>query len=355
MTTRGKSKQGNGLRDYIIRRMMLMVPTFLGTTLVVFLLCQMVPGGPVDQMRLRMMSGSVGGEASTGGTRNTATNTPISEADLKSLNDYYGFSDPIHVRYFKYMKKLVTLDFGTSFRYTVPAIKLIRDRLPISLYYGIVTTILTYGICVPLGMVKAIRNRGILDNLTSVITYVGYAIPSYALGVVLVSLLSVKHDIFPLSGFVGENFEKLSSWGKVKDLVWHSALPLVCYMVGSFAVLTLLMKNSLLENLNADYVRTVLAMGGTARRAIFVHAFRNSLIPMATSFGNNISVILAGSLLIERVFNIPGMGLLFFESIQARDYPVVMALTVISTVLLLVGNLLSDLCVASVDPRVRFE
>ncbi|MEO8377530.1 MAG: ABC transporter permease subunit, partial [Candidatus Sumerlaeota bacterium] len=223
------------------------------------------------------------------------------------------------------------------------------------IYYGIVTTILTYGICIPLGMVKAIRHRGVVDNLTSVVIFVGYALPGYALGVVLVALFAVKHNVFPISGFASDNYDMLSSWGKLKDIVWHSVLPLVCYMVGSFAMMTMLMKNSLMENMSADYVRTFLAMGLTPRRAVFVHAFRNSLIPMATSFGNNIALILTGSLLIERVFNIQGMGLLFFESIQARDYPVVMALTVISTVLLLAGNLLSDICVALTDPRVRFQ
>lgn len=150
-------------------------------------------------------------------------------------------------------------------------------------------------------------------------------------------------------------FESMTFGGKVKDLFNHSFLPLICYLIGSFAFMTMLMKNSLLENMSADYVKTALAKGMTWKRAVFVHAFRNSLIPLATSFGNIISLVLAGSLLIERVFNIQGMGLLFFEAIQARDYPVVMGITAINAILLLLGNLLSDMCVAFVDPRVRFK
>lgn len=356
VTTQSKRKREHGLRDYVIRRLLLMIPTFIGATLVVFVLCQFLPGGPIDQARLRMMTGGgTGGESSGGGSSRSTAVANVSDKDLEGLREYYGFNDPIPIRYAKYMKKLVTLDFGNSFRFTVPALKLIRNRLPISIYYGVITTILTYIVCIPLGILKAIRHRTFVDNATSVVIFVGYGIPGYALGAVLLTLFAVQHEYFPLGGFVGQNFESLSAWGKAKDLVWHSILPLVCYMVGSFAFMTMLMKNSLMENMSADYVRTTLAMGLPSRRAIFVHAFRNSLIPLATSFGSNIAIILTGSLLIERVFNIQGMGMLFFESIQSRDYPVVMAHTIIATVLLLVGNLLSDICVAVVDPRVRFR
>ncbi|HNM47573.1 MAG TPA: ABC transporter permease, partial [Candidatus Sumerlaeota bacterium] len=185
--------------------------------------------------------------------------------------------------------------------------------------------------------------------------FIGYAVPGFVLGSILVVYLAARMGWFPTGGFTSENFADMGFLEKAWDLVHHGALPLVCYMVGSFAFMTMLMKNSLMENMSADYVRTTLAMGLPSRRAIFVHAFRNSLIPLATSFGSNIAIILTGSLLIERVFNIQGMGMLFFESIQSRDYPVVMAHTIIATVLLLVGNLLSDICVAVVDPRVRFR
>ncbi len=342
-----------GLRIYILRRLALMVPTFIGVTALVFLLTQLVPGGPIDQLRLELAAGGVFGEAGTAGDGRGSMVT-MSEADLQSLREYYGFDKPILQRYWLYMTNLLQLDLGTSFRYTMPASEIIFQRIPISLYYGIVTMILTYSICIPLGIVKAIRHRTVVDNSTSVLIFLGYAVPNFALGAVLLAIFSVQLGWFPLGGFRGEEFPELSLWGKVKDVAHHSILPLICYMVGSFAILTMLMKNSLMENMSADYVKAALARGMTWPRAVFIHAFRNSLIPLATGFGNNISILLAGSLLIERVFNIQGMGLLFFEAIQARDYPVVMGLTVIGAILLLLGNLLSDICVALVDPRVRF-
>lgn len=341
-----------GLQIYILRRLALMIPTFIGVTVLVFFLTQLVPGGPIDQLRMQLASGTGIGEAGSGAGQGSMVT--MSEADLASLNEYYGFDKPIHQRYANYMGNLLRLDLGTSFRYSIPASEIIFQRLPVSLYYGLVTTILTYAFCIPLGILKAIRHRTFLDNTTSFFIFLGFAVPNFALGAVLLSVLSVQLGWFPLGGFRGENFSELGTWGKAKDLAYHSILPLICYMVGSFAVLTMLMKNSLLENMGADYVKAALSRGMTWPRAVFVHAFRNSLIPLATGFGNNISLLLAGSLLIERVFNIQGMGLLFFEAIQARDYPVVMGLTVIGAVLLLLGNLLSDICVALVDPRVRF-
>jgi microcin C transport system permease protein len=344
--------RAHALRDYVIRRLLLMVPTFIGITLVTFLLCQFVPGGPIEQLRLQMAGH--GGERGAGGAHERVQ-LNIPEEQLTILKTYYGFDKPLIPRYFTWLWNVLRLNLGDSFRFSVPVIQIIKDRLPISLYYGILTTLLTYGICIPLGLLKAVKHRTTLDNATSVFIFVGYAIPGFALGALMLVLFAVKYQWFPLGGFHGEGFAALSSWGKVKDVVWHSILPLISYLVGSFAVMTMLMKNSLMENMSADYVVTALAKGLTWRRAVFVHALRNSLIPLATSFGNLIGIILTGSLLIERVFNINGIGLLNYESIQARDYPVVLGIIVIESLLLLLGNLLSDLCVAAVDPRVRFE
>jgi microcin C transport system permease protein len=353
--TMASQESQHSLRNYVIRRLLLMIPTFFGVTVIVFALCQFVPGGPIDQLRMQMAGARAGAEGGGGASRSTMVGTDIPDKHLKALKEYYNVDKPVHQRYARYVAKLLTLDLGTSFRYSTPAIDIISRRLPVSVFYGLVTTILTYAICIPLGIVKAIRHRTFLDDSSSFLIYLGYAIPNYALGAVLLALFSVKNDFFPLGGFKSDNYDTLSPGRQLLDVLHHSVLPLICYMVGSFAFMTTLMKNSLIENLSADYVRTGLAMGATSRRMVFVHAFRNSLIPLATSFGNNISLILAGSLLIERVFNIPGMGLLFYEAIQSRDYPVVMGITVISTILMLLGNLLSDLCVALVDPRVRFS
>jgi len=345
--------RGEALRDYVIRRLLLMVPTFIGITFVTFVILQFVPGGQIDQLRMQLAGAGGGGEAGVGGGARVQLEIP--EEQLARLNEYYGFDKPVHVAYGSWLWNTLRLDLGDSFRYSEPVLRVIADRLPVSIYYGVLTAFFTYAICIPLGILKAIRHRTTVDNLTSVLIFVGYAVPGFALGAVLSNLLSVRFEIFPLGGFTSAGFEDLSLAGKIGDLAMHSVLPLTAYLVGSFAVVTMLMKNSLIENMSADYVRTALAKGLSWRRAVFVHALRNSLIPMATSVGSLLGIFLTGSFLIERVFNIQGVGLLAFEAIQARDFPVVMGFLVISSVVLMVGNLLSDLAVAFVDPRVRFE
>ncbi|MCC5876878.1 MAG: ABC transporter permease [Candidatus Sumerlaeia bacterium] len=347
------NSRGQALRNYVIRRLLLMVPTMLGVTLAVFILTHFVPGGPIEQYLMELAGAGDGGEG--GGGSGSGSGFEISDQNLQTLREYYGFDKPVVVRFLEYLRNLVFLDLGKSFRYAIPVTDIIGQRLPVSLYYGVVTTVLTYLICIPLGMVKAIQHKTWIDNVTSIVVFIGYAIPGFALGALMLVLFAVRLQWFPIGGFRSPNYEDLSQWENVKDVVHHSILPLIAWMSGSLAVMTMLMKNSLIENMSADFVKTALASGLSWQRAVFVHAARNSLIPLATSFGNNIALVLAGSLLIERVFNIPGMGLLFFESIQARDYPVVLGLVVIGSFLLVLGNLLSDLCVALVDPRVRFQ
>jgi microcin C transport system permease protein len=345
--------RGEALRDYVIRRLLLMIPTFIGITFATFVLIQFVPGGQIDQMRMRL-AGVGGGEAiGSGGAARVQLDIP--EEQLARLNEYYGFDRPLPVAYASWLWGVVRLDLGESFRYSEPVTTIIAQRLPISIYYGLMTAFFTYAICIPLGIVKAIRHRTTLDNVTSVLIFIGYAIPGFALGALLSNLLSVRTQIFPLGGFQSVGAEELPFLQQATDVIWHSVLPLVAYLVGSFAVTTMLMKNSLIDNMSSDYVKTALAKGLTWRRAVFVHALRNSLIPMATSVGTLLGIFLTGSFLIERVFNIQGVGLLAFEAIQARDFPVVLGFLVISSVILLVGNLISDLAVAFVDPRVRFE
>jgi microcin C transport system permease protein len=345
--------RGEALRDYVVRRLLLMIPTFLGITFFTFLLIQFVPGGQIDQLRLALAGGGFGGEASVGGGGRVQLAIP--EEQMARLREFYGFDRPFLVAYGSWLWDAVRLDLGQSFRYNQPVVQVIAERLPISIYYGVMTALFTYIICIPLGIFKAIRHRTRLDNFTSIIIFVGYAIPGFALGAVLSNLFSVRWPIFPLGGFEGAGSEDLPFMARALDVLWHSVLPLIAYLVSAFAVATMLMKNSLMENMSADYVKTALAKGLHWRRAIFVHALRNSLIPIATSIGGLLGIFMTGSFLIERVFNIPGVGLLAFEAIQARDFPLVMGFLVISSVLLMVGNLVSDLAVALVDPRVRFE
>jgi microcin C transport system permease protein len=244
---------------------------------------------------------------------------------------------------------------GMSKNYQEPVWNMILDRMPVSIFYGLITMFLVYGICLPLGIVKAIKHRTWIDNASSVVVFFGYAIPGYALGSLLVVFLGARLGLFPLGGFTGEAFPNLDTWGKIKDLANHAVMPLICYMVGAFAFLTQIMKNNLMDNLAADYVRTAVAKGVGFRQAVFRHAFRNSIIPVATTFGSNITMLVSGSILIEKVFDINGFGLLQFNSLLERDQYLVMGLVTVSAVLMLLGNVISDLCVALVDPRVSYN
>ena len=271
------------------------------------------------------------------------------------MKRYYGFDKPVLVSYFLWLQKVLTWDLGVSTRYYDPVWDMIKERIPISLYFGMTSLLLIYGICIPLGIAKAIRHKSIFDNVSSVAVFLGYAIPGWVVGLLLMVLFASHWELFPLGGFVSEDFDSLSLVGRIRDLLWHTALPLTAYVASSFTVMTFLMKNTLMDHLSADYVRTAIGKGLPFKQAVFKHALRNSLVPIATSFGNNISIILSGSFLIEKVFNINGMGLLGYESVVEKDYPVVLGILVISCLLFMIGNILSDICVAIVDPRVRFE
>jgi microcin C transport system permease protein len=337
--------------QYFFRRILLMIPTFLGITLLVFTLTRLVPGGPIERMMTEMQMAQGDTATALAGPERGGV---LSSAQLAQLEAYYGFDQSIPEAYLNWLGRVLQLDLGMSTRYHEPVWNIIADRLPISLYYGLVTLILTYAISIPLGIAKALRHGQRFDHVSSTIVFVGYAIPGYVLAIALLTTFAAQLDWFPLGGFTSERFEELSGFGQVKDIIWHSILPLLAYLLGSFAVMTFMMKNALMDQLAADYVRTALAKGLSFSDAIRKHAVRNALIPLATHFGNNISVILSGSFLIETIFNINGFGLLGYESLLERDYPVVMGILVISSLLFLIGNILSDLCVAWVDPRVRF-
>ncbi|MDE2491962.1 MAG: ABC transporter permease subunit [Elusimicrobia bacterium] len=339
------------MASYFARRLLLVVPTFLGVTLMVFAITRFVPGGPIEQMiaQAQQMRGGAGGAAGAVGS------AALSADQMEQLKQYYGLDKPLLVSYSEWLWKVLHLDLGVSTRYNEPVWDLIKGAFPVSITYGFITLILTYGVCIPLGILKAVKHKTPIDNATSVLVFVGYAVPNYVVGILLLVLFASTWQIFPLGGFVSDGFAGLTLLGKAKDFAWHAVLPLSAYMAGSFAVTTFLMKNSLMDNLAADYVRTAIAKGHSFRRAVLRHALRNSLIPIATSFGNEISFILSGSFLVETIFNINGFGLLGYESVVNRDYPTVMGILVLSSLLFLIGNILSDVCVALVDPRVKFQ
>ena len=262
---------------------------------------------------------------------------------------------PRAVVYKSRISGLLQGDMGKSSVFGEPVWDLIKSRMPVALYFGLLTTVISYGVCLPLGLLKAIKHRTVVDNVSSVLIFLGYAIPGFALGALLLTYFGAMKPIFPMIGLTSENFDSMSTWEKVRDLAWHTVLPLISYLVGSFAWMTMMMKNNLMDNLAADYVRTAVAKGVGFHRAVFRHAFRNSFIPIATSLGQLITLIVAGSLLIETVFDIQGFGLLQFRALTAPDQMLIMGTLTVASFLMVMGNILSDIIVALIDPRVKFH
>ncbi len=450
---------------YFARRLLLLIPTFIGITMLVFTITRFVPGGPVDQHLMQMQAGSAS-EAGGGGGGGPQSSVNIDPKALDSLKKHYHFDWPVWKQYLQFLGPLnldergvfgddpvrsefvtwetdlhkeisegdsvlrirtigpvesedvsptvvserlfmpedgqvsrflvdrdsvVTAgtplfeytpssggavqtfqapdiwsknwagllngDLGNSYKFEVPVTKLVVDRFPISLRFGLTGFLLAYLVCIPLGIIKAVKHSGRFDIFSSVLIFIGYSIPGWALGAVLLTLLGGGSfwDVLPLGGIQSDGHADLPFWDRAIDNVVHMILPVISYSIGSFAVLTVLMKNSLMDNLGQDYVRTAFAKGLSERRVIMVHALRNSLIPICTGLGHALSILMAGSYLIEKVFNIDGLGLLGFNSIVGRDYAVVMGVLVINTLLMLIGNIISDVLYVLVDPRIRFS
>jgi microcin C transport system permease protein len=341
------------MTGYFVRRFLLIIPTFIGITMAVFLVMNFVPGGPIERqiMRYRMAA------ATEGGVSGRSIEADIPQDALDEMKRYYGFDKPVYTRYGIWLWNVLHLNLGNSYVYQDPVWDVIKSRFPISIFLGLSGFFLSYLICIPLGIFKAIRHGSRFDLVSSLIVFLGYSVPGWALGTALLVLLGGGSfwSVFPLGGFRPDNWDYLDFFQKVTAQIHYMFLPVLCYTIESFATLTILMKNSLMENLGQDYVRTAYAKGLSEKRVIFVHALRNSLIPVVTGLGNMISLILAGSFLIEKVFNIDGMGYLGYTSILQRDYPVALGILVIDSVLLLVGNILSDMIYVVVDPRIRFK
>lgn len=335
---------------YLVKRILLTLPTLVGISLVCFFLIQTTPGGPIDQAIAQLQakqSGEVGGSGRDYG---------ITEEQRRSLAKYYGFDKPLYQRYFIWLSKVLRLDFGTSYSYEEPVWDVIMARLPVSTTFGVVSFILMYLISIPLGILKAIKHNSWFDNLSSGVIFFLYSIPNFAFAVLLIVLFcgGSFFNFFPISGFHSDNFESLSFFEQTADLISHMFLPLVCYVTGLFAVLTLLMKNSLLDQLGEDYIMTARAKGVSEKQIILKHALRNALLPIANGLGHALSIFFTGSFLIETIFNLQGIGRLSFESMISRDYPVVMANIMILSVLYVFGNIISDLLYMFIDPRIDF-
>ena len=342
--------------EYLIRRIVLMFPTLFGVVLITFALIQILPGGPVEQAISKRLfdAHAEGGSVPdhTGGKK------LVDQELIDHLNKTYGFDKPIHEQFFNWIYRLFTFQFGDSYFHNRSVISLVKERLPVSVSLGVITFLLTYLVCIPLGMAKAVRNGSTFDVVTSVIVLVGYSIPGFVLGIFLILLFGggTLWDLFPLRGLTSDNFAELSFWGQIKDLIHHLTLPIICLTIGSFAVITNLTKNSVLENIKQQYVVTAKAKGLTQSVILWKHVFRNSMIPLATGFaGNFLTMFFTGSLLIETLFSLDGLGLLSYQAVIQRDYPIVMASLFFFTFLYLISNLLSDILYVIIDPRISFQ
>ena len=244
---------------------------------------------------------------------------------------------------------------GRSYKYNEPVLGMILNRLPVSLYFGLLGALVAYMLSIPLGIFKALHHGSVLDGATSLLIFIGYAVPGFALGAILLIYLGARLEYFPLYGLTGADFESLSVWGKISDIAAHTVLPLACYVVGALAMTTMMMKNSMLENLSADYMRTAVAKGLSYHRAVWRHAVRNSIIPIASGLGGVVCSVVGGSILIERVFDIRGFGMLSYQALMDKDYSLIMGTLLVSSVVIILGNLLSDILVAILDPRITFR
>lgn len=330
---------------YLLRRILIAIPTFLGITLVTFLIINLAPGGPIEQKLQKMQMGD--------GARSTSIPPEVLEALVKQ----YGFDKPVYVRYWIWLKNISTLDFGDSFSYQEPVMDVITSKFPVSLQFGIASLILTYLICIPLGVKKAINAGGIFDQVSGIVLYIMVSIPPLVLGIFLIVWFAggSYFDWFPIGGIKADNYDELTSIGKILDRVYHFVLPLTCYVLGGFTELSMLVRNSMLDVIKSDFIRTARAKGLANNVIYFKHALRNAMIPVATGLGGFLRVFLAGSLIVETIFNLDGIGLLGYRSILSRDYNVIMGLTFISSLLLLVGNMMSDFIYVMVDPRIDFK
>jgi microcin C transport system permease protein len=354
---------------YIIRRLLLMIPTLFGVMVINFAIVQFAPGGPVEQMIAKVSGMNQAATARIGG--GTAGDLSGGDATSKyrgaqgldpkfiaELEKQFGFDKPPATRFWLMLKNYAEFDFGKSFYRDTSVVDLIWQKLPVSISLGVWTVLLTYFISIPLGIRKAVEDGSKFDMWTSAVIVVGYSVPSFLFAILLIVLFAGGSywQIFPLRGLVSDNWEQLDWGARILDYFWHLCLPITAMVIGSFATLTMLVKNSFLDEINKLYVTTARAKGLTERRVLYGHVFRNAILIVVAGFpGAFIAILFTQNLLIEMIFSLDGLGLLSFESIVNRDYPVVFGSLYIFTLLGLVLNLIGDLTYTLVDPRIDFE
>ncbi len=340
---------------YILKRLLLMVPTLLGVLIITFAVVQFVPGGPVEQYLAEAKAGASGGGAEGGGFSYRGAQG-VDPKRIEQIKALYGFDKPAHERFFQMLGQFARFDLGTSFFQNKAVSQLIIEKLPVSISLGLWTFLISYLVAVPLGVAKAVRAGSRFDLVTTLLVLVGYAIPGFVLGVVLLVVFGGQLQWFPLRGLTSSNWDEMSWAARVVDYLWHIALPVTAMVLGSFAVTAILTKNAFLEEIRKQYVITARAKGLAERQVLYKHVFRNALIPIITGFpAAFVGAFFTGSLLIETLFSLDGLGLLSYESVIRRDYPVVLGTLYFFTLIGLLTKLVSDLCYVWVDPRVRFE
>lgn len=339
---------------YILRRLLLMIPTLLGVVVITFGIIQFVPGGPVEQYLIEARTAVGSGADSGGGVYRGGQG--VDPRRLEEIKALYGFDKPPMERLVQMLGQFARFDLGQSFFQNKSVWTLILEKLPVSLSLGLWTFFISYAIAVPLGVAKAVRAGTRFDVWTSVLVLVGYAIPGFVLGVALLVIFGGQLQWFPLRGLTSANWDELSWTARIVDYLWHITLPVTAMVLGSFAVTAMLTKNAFLEEIRKQYVLVARAKGLKEKQVLWKHVFRNALIPIVTGFpAAFIGAFFTGSLLIETLFSLDGLGLLSYESVIRRDYPVVLGTLYFFTLIGLVTKLISDLCYVWVDPRVKFD
>ncbi len=340
---------------YILKRMLLMVPTLFGVLLITFAVVQFVPGGPVEQYLAEAKAGAGSGGAESGGFSYRGAQG-VDPKRIEQIKALYGFDKPAHERFVQMLGQFARFDLGKSFFQNKDVSQLIIEKMPVSISLGLWTFFISYLVAVPLGVAKAVRAGSRFDLITTLLVLVGYAIPGFVLGVVLLVVFGGQLQWFPLRGLTSSNWDEMSWASRVVDYLWHIALPVTAMVLGSFAVTAILTKNAFLEEIRKQYVVTARAKGLGERQVLYKHVFRNALIPIITGFpAAFVGAFFTGSLLIETLFSLDGLGLLSYESVIRRDYPVVLGTLYLFTLIGLVTKLVSDLCYVWVDPRVKFD
>ncbi len=338
---------------YILKRLLLMIPTLFGVLLLTFVVIQFVPGGPVDQYLAEARAGAGAGAEGGSVYRGAQGVDPQRLEQIKAL---YGFDKPASERFFQMIGQFARFDLGTSFFQNKAVSDLIIEKLPVSITLGLWTFFISYGVAVPLGVAKAVRAGSRFDLVTTLLVLIGYAIPGFVLGVALLVVFGGQLQWFPLRGLTSANWDELSWGARIVDYLWHITLPVTAMVLGSFAVTAMLTKNAFLEEIRKQYVMTARAKGLSERQVLWKHVFRNALIPIVTGFpAAFIGAFFTGALLIETLFSLDGLGLLSYESVIRRDYPVVLGTLFLFTLIGLITKLISDLCYVWVDPRVKFD